>query len=78
MSFLWKDIVNIARRNNCIAGGDTACTIANTAMKLAGGVKSMSLPHTLAAIVRAMSAARSLVAYEQGATGPGKDCDMKT
>ncbi|MBO3840793.1 MAG: methanol--corrinoid methyltransferase [Candidatus Brockarchaeota archaeon] len=74
MGFIWKDIVNVARRNGCIAGGDTACAIANTAMKLAGGVKSMSLPHTLAAIVRAMSAARSLVAYEQGATGPGKDC----
>ncbi|MEM1557472.1 MAG: methyltransferase MtaB domain-containing protein [Thermoproteota archaeon] len=74
MSFLWKDIVNIAGRNGCLAGGDTACAIANTAMRLAGGVKSMSLPHTLATMVRAMSAARSLVAYEQGARGPGKDC----
>jgi methanol--5-hydroxybenzimidazolylcobamide Co-methyltransferase len=74
MSLIWRDIVNVARRNGCIAGGDTACAIANTAMKLAGGVKSMLLPHTLAAVVRAMSAARSLVAYEQGATGPGKDC----
>jgi len=74
MNFLWKDIVDIARRKGCIAGGDTACAIANTAMKLAGGLKSMSLPHTLAAIVRAISAARSLVAYEQGAVGPGKDC----
>lgn len=74
MNLLWRDIVSIARRNSSIAGGDTACATANTAMRLAGGVKSMSLPHTLAAIVRAVSAARSLVAYEQGATGPGKDC----
>ncbi|MEM2940038.1 MAG: methyltransferase MtaB domain-containing protein [Thermoproteota archaeon] len=74
MNLLWKDIVSIAKRNGSIAGGDTACATANTAMRLAGGVKSMSLPHTLAAIVRAVSAARSLVAYEQGATGPGKDC----
>ncbi|MEM2087379.1 MAG: methyltransferase MtaB domain-containing protein [Thermoproteota archaeon] len=74
MNLLWRDIVSIARRNSSIAGGDTACATANTAMRLAGGVKTMSLPHTLAAIVRAVSAARSLVAYEQGATGPGKDC----
>ncbi|MGB9717252.1 MAG: methyltransferase MtaB domain-containing protein [Thermoproteota archaeon] len=74
MKPLWKDIVNIAKRNGCIAGGDTACATANTAMKLAGGVQSTSLPHTLAAIVRAVSACRSLVAYEEGATGPGKDC----
>jgi len=74
MGFLWRDIVSIARRNGCIAGGDTACATANTAMRLAGGVNSTTLPHTLAAIVRAVSAGRSLVAYEQGATGPGKDC----
>jgi methanol--5-hydroxybenzimidazolylcobamide Co-methyltransferase len=74
MELLWRDIVNIAERNGSIPGGDTACATANTAMRLAGGVKSMSLPHTLAAIVRAVSAARSLVAYEQGAKGPGKDC----
>ncbi len=74
MKFLWKDIVNVASINGCIAGGDTACATANTAMRIAGGVKSMSLPHTLAAMVRAMAAGRSLVAYEQGATGPGKDC----
>jgi methanol--5-hydroxybenzimidazolylcobamide Co-methyltransferase len=32
------------------------------------------LPETLAAVVRAMSAVRSLVAFEQGAVGPSKDC----
>lgn len=74
MELLWRDIVNIAKRNGCIAGGDSACATANTAMRLAGGIKTMSLPHTLVAIVRAVSAGRSLVAYEQGAKGPGKDC----
>ncbi|MGQ9479454.1 MAG: methyltransferase MtaB domain-containing protein [Thermoproteota archaeon] len=74
MKFLWSDIVDIARKHGVIAGGDTACATANTAMKIADGIKSMSLPHTIAAIVRAVSAGRSLVAYEQGAVGPGKDC----
>jgi methanol--5-hydroxybenzimidazolylcobamide Co-methyltransferase len=32
------------------------------------------LPEVLAAVVRAMSAARSLVAFERGAVGPSKDC----
>ncbi|MEM3144494.1 MAG: methyltransferase MtaB domain-containing protein [Thermoproteota archaeon] len=74
MSFLWRDIVGIAKRNSSIPGGDTACATANTAMRIAGGVRSMNIPHTLAAVVRAVSASRSLVAYEEGATGPGKDC----
>lgn len=74
MRLLWNDIVNIARRSGSIPGGDTACATGNTAMRLAGGIGSMSFPHTLAAIVRAVSACRSLVAYEQGAAGPGKDC----
>jgi methanol--5-hydroxybenzimidazolylcobamide Co-methyltransferase len=32
------------------------------------------IPRTLAAVVRCISAVRSLVAYECGAVGPGKDC----
>ena len=32
------------------------------------------LPEVLAAVVRAMSAVRSLAAFEQGAVGPSKDC----
>jgi methanol--5-hydroxybenzimidazolylcobamide Co-methyltransferase len=32
------------------------------------------LPEVLAAVVRAMSAVRSLAAFEQGAIGPSKDC----
>lgn len=74
MEKLWKEIVKIANKNNVIAGGDSACAFANTAMRLAGGINSNTIPHTLAAVVRSMSASRSLVAYEEGAVGPGKDC----
>jgi methanol--5-hydroxybenzimidazolylcobamide Co-methyltransferase len=54
-----------------VAGGDTACGFGNTAMQLA---HQRLLPETLAAVVRAMTAARSLVAFERGAVGPSKDC----
>ena len=52
-------------------GGDTARGFADTAMQLA---HQKMLPEALAAVVRAMSAARSLVAFEHGAIGPSKDC----
>jgi methanol--5-hydroxybenzimidazolylcobamide Co-methyltransferase len=74
MEFLWKEIVKIANRHGVIAGGDTDCAHSNTAMVLAGGMTSHVLSHTFAAVTRAIGAARSLVAYEQGANGPGKDC----
>ncbi|MEM3420929.1 MAG: methyltransferase MtaB domain-containing protein [Candidatus Hadarchaeum sp.] len=74
MQFLWENIVGIARKNNVIPGGDTDCARSNTAMFLAGGYRSNELPHTIAAIVRAAGASRSLVAFESGATGPDKDC----
>ncbi len=74
MEFLWREIVQIANKHGIIAGGDTDCAHSNTAMVLAGGLVSNILSHTFAAVVRAIGAARSLVAYEQGATGPGKDC----
>lgn len=74
MRKLWKEIVSIAKNNHILPGGDSACGFANTSMKLAGGLKDHSIPHTFSAIIRAMSASRSLVAYEIGATGPGKDC----
>jgi len=74
MEFLWREIVRIAGKFGVIAGGDTDCAHSNTAMVLAGGLRSSILSHTFAAVVRAVGAARSLVAYEEGATGPGKDC----
>ncbi len=71
MRFLWTHIVEIAQRHGVHAAGDTACGFGNTAMVLAE--KGM-IPRTFAAVVRAVSAVRSLVAYECGAAGPGKDC----
>ncbi len=74
MEFLWHEITRIARNHKVIAGGDTDCAHSNTAMVLAGGARTSIISHTLAAVVRAIGAARSLVAFEQGAEGPGKDC----
>jgi methanol--5-hydroxybenzimidazolylcobamide Co-methyltransferase len=71
MQFLWGNIVRIAEENGVHAAGDTACGFANTAMVLA---EQQMIPRSFAAIVRAVSAVRSLVAYEMGAVGPGKDC----
>lgn len=74
MEFMWKKIVDIAGRYGVTPGGDTNCAQANVAMFMAGGYQDRSVPHTFAALTRAISAARSLVAYEQGAKGPSKDC----
>lgn len=74
MAWLWPRIVDIARKHDCIPGGDTDCARGNTAMFMAGGFLSKDIPHTLAALCRAMGVSRSLVAYECGAIGPGKDC----
>ncbi len=74
MEWMWNQIVAIAKENNCIAGGDTNCSEANVAMFMAGGMTSKDVPHTIAGLSRAISAARTMVAYECGATGPTKDC----
>ncbi len=72
MSWLWGQIGDICDRHpGVVPGGDSACGFANTAMQLA---HQKMLPEVLAAVVRAMSAVRSLAAFEQGAVGPSKDC----
>lgn len=71
MQFLWKKIVAIANKNQKIAAGDSACGFANTAMVLA---EKKYIPKTFAALVRVISVVRSLVAIEEGAIGPDKDC----
>jgi len=72
MSWLWGEIAAIcAKHPGVVPGGDSACGFANTAMQLA---HQKMLPEVLAAVVRAMSAVRSLAAFEQGAVGPSKDC----
>jgi len=71
-AWLWDRISQMcAAEGRAIPGGDSACGFANTAMQLA---HQKMLPEVLAAVVRAMSAVRSLVAFEHGAVGPSKDC----
>jgi methanol--5-hydroxybenzimidazolylcobamide Co-methyltransferase len=74
MEWMWNQIVAIAKKHKCIAGGDTNCSEANTAMFMAGGMTSKDVPHVIAALSRAIAASRTMVAYECGATGPTKDC----
>lgn len=72
MAWLWDRISEqCAANGHPVPGGDTACGFANTAMQLA---HQKMLPEVLAAVVRAMGAVRSLVAFEHGAVGPSKDC----
>ncbi len=71
MEFLWEKIYRIAKDTNTVAAGDTACGFANTAMVLA---QKKFIPRIFAALDRVAAIPRSLVAYEQGAVGPGKDC----
>lgn len=71
MEFLWNEMVAACTQGGIIPSGDTACGFANTAMVLAD---QRFVPKVFAAIVRAASVPRSLVAYEMGAVGPSKDC----
>ena len=71
MRFLWQKIVSLARRQGRIAAGDSACGFANTAMVLA---EKRYIPRVFAALVRVVSVVRSIVAVEEGAVGPDKDC----
>jgi methanol--5-hydroxybenzimidazolylcobamide Co-methyltransferase len=71
MRFLWTQLKKIAGKHGVTCAGDTACGFGNTAMVLA---QQRMIPRVFAAVVRAVTAVRSLVAYECGAVGPGKDC----
>lgn len=71
MRFLWSKIVDIAKRTGAIAGGDTACGLANTAFALA---EQGMIPKVFAAVDRVAVVPRSLAAFEMGAIGPDKDC----
>jgi methanol--5-hydroxybenzimidazolylcobamide Co-methyltransferase len=71
MRFLWTNLQRVAEARGVHAAGDTACGFGNTAMVLA---EQKMIPRVFAAVVRAVSAVRTLVCYECGAVGPGKDC----
>ena len=72
--YVWDEFVGICRRGRTVPGGDTACSGANTVMFMAGGYLDNDVQKTFSALCRCISAARSLVPFECGATGPGKDC----
>jgi methanol--5-hydroxybenzimidazolylcobamide Co-methyltransferase len=71
MAWLWDRIAAIGAETGALPSGDSACGFANTAMVLADHGQ---IPRVWAAVVRVMSVARSLIAFEHGAVGPGKDC----
>jgi methanol--5-hydroxybenzimidazolylcobamide Co-methyltransferase len=71
MRFLWTELNRIANKHGVHCAGDTACGFGNTAMVMA---EQRMIPRVFAAVVRAISAVRTLVCYECGAVGPGKDC----
>ena len=71
MRFLWTELNRISRKHGVHCAGDTACGFGNTAMVLA---EQKMISRVFAAVVRAISAVRTLVCYECGAVGPGKDC----
>lgn len=71
MKFLWKHIVDIANKYGVYASGDSACGFGNTAMVLAD---RGFIPRVFAAVVRVATVSRALIAFEEGAVGPSKDC----
>lgn len=71
MQMLWKKIVAIANKTGRIPGGDTACGFGNTAMVLA---EKKYIPKVFAAVARIATVMRTIVAIEEGAKGPDKDC----
>jgi methanol--5-hydroxybenzimidazolylcobamide Co-methyltransferase len=71
MTYLWRNIVDISNRYGVIPAGDSACGFGNTAMVLA---EQHFIPRVWAALIRVMTVPRSLIAFEQGAIGPNKDC----
>ncbi len=71
MRFLWSHLAPLAKQHKVHLAGDSACGFGNTAMVLAEG---KMIPRVFAAVDRAVTAVRSLVAFECGAVGPSKDC----
>jgi len=74
MGYCWQEFASIAKKHKAVAGGDTNCSGANVSMFMAGGYLDNDVQKTFSAVTRAISAARTLVAWESGAVGPDKDC----
>lgn len=75
MTWLWQMITDTTERTGTIAAGDSACGFGNTAMMLA---EKRYIPRVWAAVIRVMTVARSLVAYEQGAVAPARTARTRT
>ena len=73
MTYIWSEFSEIAKKNKCVAGGDTNCSGANVSMFMAGGFLDNDVQKTFSAVTRCISAARTLAAWEAGAVGPDKD-----
>jgi methanol--5-hydroxybenzimidazolylcobamide Co-methyltransferase len=72
MEKLWAMIGSVADKYDGVySAGDTACGFANTAMVLA---EQNYIPRVLGATARVAAAVRTMIANEQGAVGPDKDC----
>src|ERR1044071_4088472 len=71
VGFLWTELKKLSDKYGVHCAGDTACGFGNTAMVLA---EQKMIPRVFAAVVRAVTAVRTLVGYECGCVGPGKDC----
>ena len=64
MTYIWQEFSEIAKKNKCIAGGDTNCSGANVSMFMAGGFLDNDVQKTFSAVTRCISAARTLAAWE--------------
>lgn len=71
MAWLWRNLTEIITGAGAFPAGDSSCGFANTAMVLA---EQGFIPKVYAAVMRVISVPRALVAIENGAVGPGKDC----
>ena len=74
MAHVWQQFVDIGKKHKVVVGGDTNCSGANVSMFMAGGYLDNDVQRTFSAVTRCIAAARTLVAWECGATGPDKDC----
>ena len=74
MTYVWQQFADIAKKNKCVAGGDTNCSGANVSMFMAGGYLDNDVQRTFSAVTRCIASARTLAAWESGAIGPDKDC----
>ena len=77
MEWMWPQIVDIAKKNKIVPGGDTNCAGANTSMFMAGGYLDKDIPRTFSAVTRCIASARTLVAIECWRYRPGQGLRLR-